>query len=184
MRNIESRYQDPVEIIWLRAAQDCGIEVKRDAEVFASWDGNGVLRIGTDETLDPDDSLAQMIFHEMCHALVEGPNALEKPDWGLEYGKPDHEVREHACLRLQAALADEFGLRKIFAATTDYREYFDRIPADALRGDDDAAVELAKKGMIRAKEGPWANAIHDALQETTSIRNIVKERADEDSIWL
>ncbi|MEP7112338.1 MAG: YkgJ family cysteine cluster protein, partial [Ilumatobacteraceae bacterium] len=44
----------------------------------------GTLLIGTDETLDADDSLAQMIFHEICHAIVAGPENFGSTDWGLD----------------------------------------------------------------------------------------------------
>ena len=105
----------------------------------ASWNGAGVLTIGTPETLDPDDSLAQMILHETCHALCEGPESLQKMDWGLDNSSPAKRVHEHACLRLQAALADQYGLRAFFAATTMFRAYYDRLPSEPLAPSDDPA---------------------------------------------
>ena len=78
--------------------------VERSTEVFASWNGKGVLYVGTPSTLDADDSLAQLIFHEMCHFLVEGSEAWTRPDWGLTHAGVIH---EYACLRLQATLAGE-----------------------------------------------------------------------------
>ena len=183
MRRIEKEYQDPVEIIWVHAARQLGIEVRRDPEVFAAWDGNGVLRVGTAETLDADDSLAQMIFHELCHWLVEGPESFSEPDWGLVYDEPTHEVHEHACLRLQSAKADQFGLRQFFASTTDYRAYFDSLPSDPLEPSGDPAVELAQAGWERAGEGVVAATLDLALQKTREIANVVRPLVPTTSIW-
>ncbi|MEC8570726.1 MAG: YkgJ family cysteine cluster protein, partial [Planctomycetota bacterium] len=83
MREITRKYQDPFDLVWLNAARQAGIMVERSTEVFASWNGKGVLYVGTPSTLDADDSLAQLIFHEMCHFLVEGSEAWNRPDWGL-----------------------------------------------------------------------------------------------------
>ncbi|MEO8498520.1 MAG: YkgJ family cysteine cluster protein, partial [Planctomycetota bacterium] len=95
MRTIRVTYQDPLDLIWIQAARSLGVIVERNPDVFASWDGAGVLRIGTAETLDADDSLAQMILHELCHLLVEGPEAIQLPDWGLE-NDPSKVAHEHA----------------------------------------------------------------------------------------
>lgn len=183
MRTITFTYDDPVDLIWLRTAADCGITVQRDSTVFASWDGQGVLTIGTAETLDADDSLAQMIFHEMCHALVEGPEALRLPDWGLDIDNPAQRVREHACLRLQAALADAHGLREFFAATTNFRKYYDNLPENPLAENADPAVVIAKTGWRRATEGPWAMALQRALAMTAAIASVVREMASPTSLW-
>ena len=183
MRTISKQYSDPLDLVWIHAAQQMGMTVVRDPDVFASWDGKGVLRIGAAETLDPDDSLAQMIFHEACHALVEGEESFNKEDWGLD---PDVEVgavHEHACLRLQSALSDRYGLRAFFAATTDFREYFDRIDSTPLKGSGDPAISLAKEAFQRATQGPWSAALDTALQQTRSIADVVFELAPTDSLW-
>ncbi len=187
VRKIESVYEDPLSVIWLNLAQQLGITVHRDDQVFAAWDGNGTLTIGDDATLDPDDSLAQMIFHELCHALTEGGPALSLPDWGLENDRPDHVVREHACLHLQAALAGKYGLREFFATTTDFREYYDRLPADPIYDDPESIsseVEMiARDAWRRATEGPWAKSLASALQSTSEIANIVNAFAGSQSLW-
>ena len=183
VRKIESVYEDPLSVIWLDLARQLDIMVRRDDEVFAAWDGGGTLTIGEDHTLDPDDSLAQMIFHELCHALTEGEAALSLSDWGLENDRPDHVVREHACLHLQAALAGKFGLREFFATTTDFREYYDRLPADPLADHSDAATQIAAEAWQRATEGPWAKPLAKALERTSEIAAIVKAVADQKSLW-
>ena len=183
MRTISKQYSDPLDLVWIHAAEQIGMQVIRDPEVFASWDGQGVLRIGAPETLDPDDSLAQMIFHEICHALVEGPEAFQQEDWGLDPDVAVGAVHEHACLRLQSALSDRYGLRDFFAATTDFREYFDRIGPAPLEGSGDPAIELAEVAYRRATEGPWSAALDTALQQTRSIAAVVMELAPDDSLW-
>ncbi len=194
-RQISLTYRDPLDLIWIETARKLGIEIERDENVFAAWDGRGVLRIGTPETLDPDDSLAQMIFHELCHALIEGPEAFGMEDWGLNNDFDSRtaggsmsnvtvdEIREHACLRLQAALADQYELRKFFATTTDFRAYYDRLPSDPLAVDDDPALEVARAGWARAKHGSWSVSLDLALEMTSSIRNIVRAAAPETSLW-
>ena len=182
-REITRKYEDPLNLIWIHAAKCCGIRVIRDAEVFAAWDGIDTLRIGQNETLDPDDSLAQMIFHELCHALVEGPAAQQQPDWGLVFGNQEHEKHEHACLRLQAALADPYQLREFLASTTDYREYYDQLPADPLANQADPATGLALAGYERATSGPWAEPVRQALERTQALKALVQHLVNENSIW-
>ena len=182
VRKIESVYEDPLSVIWLNLTKQLGITVRRDEEVFAAWDGRGTLTIGEDATLDPDDSLAQMIFHELCHALTEGDAARKLPDWGLENDQPNHIVREHACLHLQAALADQYGLREFFATTTDFREYYDQLPSDPLNDDNEAAA-IAREAWARATEGQWSGPLMIALQRTSEIAKIINQLAEAGSLW-
>jgi hypothetical protein len=183
MRKTLHTYQDPLDVVWLNAAGGMGMRIERDAEVFASWDGSGVLRIGVPETLDPDDCLAQMILHEACHGLIEGPDSFTLPDWGLQIDNPAHRIREHACLRLQAALTTPFGLRDFLAATTTFRRYYDQLPPDPLQEDGDPAVAIALTGFQLATRGPWAEPISTALMLTSRIAEIVRPFATADSLW-
>jgi hypothetical protein len=187
VRTITQTYTDPLELIWLHAAARMGMRVERSTEVNASWNGAGVLTIGTAETLDPDDCLAQMILHEACHALCEGPESLTKPDWGLDIGTPDKKFHEYACLRLQAALADQVGMRSFFASTTMFRAYYDRLPLDPLTASDvpaeAAAIARAREGWARAQTGPWADALREALERTALIARAVEGVAENDSLW-
>lgn len=182
MRPITKTYDDPLELVWLHAATRMGMRIERSAEVNASWDGEGTLTLGTPETLDADDSLAQMILHEACHALVEGPECLHKLDWGL-LNCPSKKDHEHACLRLQGALADEVGMRAFFASTTVFRPYYDRLPADPLAPGDDPAIALARAAWERAESRPWLEALRDALRRTAEIARVLDPVAPEGSLW-
>lgn len=169
MRAVVHRYSDPLDHIWSSTAQRVGLTLARSSEVYASTDGRGTLRLGTRETLDADDCLAQMVFHELCHSLIEGPEAFVRPDWGLDNTSVRDEVRERACLRLQAMLAGEYGLRGFFAPTTDFRAFYDQLGADPLRPRSAPSVALAILGWQRVDKHPWSPHVRAALQATARV---------------
>ncbi|MCA9083924.1 MAG: hypothetical protein KDA81_07700 [Planctomycetaceae bacterium] len=183
MRTIQFRYQDPLDVIWLSVAQRLGMTVHRSADVYASWDGRGNLTIGADETLDADDCLAQMIFHEICHAVTEGPQSVALPDWGLQMDGTGQLVREFACLRIQAALTEPHGLRQMLASTTDFRSYYDRLPLDPLQPDGDPATEIALTAWNSAGNHPWMAMTQQGLRLTAEIAGLVCPLADSTSLW-
>jgi hypothetical protein len=172
-REPEHTYLDPLDAIWLTVAHRIGFRVERSAVVYASTDGAGVMTIGEPSTLDPDDCLAQMILHELCHSLVEGAESLGVPDFGLDNESERDLVREHACLRLQAWLTGKHGLRRILAPTTDFRSYYDQVPDDPFADDSDPATAEAKLGAARSEQAPWAPHLQDGLVATTKIMKIV-----------
>ncbi|MDH5493715.1 MAG: hypothetical protein OEY14_17305 [Myxococcales bacterium] len=183
MRPITHRYVDPLDAIWVAAARRVGLEVRRSSDVHAATDGRGLLWIGTPEILDPDDCLAQIIFHELTHAVVQGPSRFHEPDWGLDnVGEPDLPA-EHACLRLQAALADRWGLRQVLGPTTDFRAYYDALGADPLSdasvdsaaGREDPSVPLARAALARVHQPPWGPHLEHALQLTARIVELTVE---------
>lgn len=171
MRRVSRRYDDPLDRVWLTAAERVGLRVRRSPDAFASTDGRGGLIIGSVETLDPDDCLAQMIFHELCHSLVQGPESFERPDWGLDNESERDLVREHACLRLQAFLSRRHGLRAVLAPTTDHRAFYDALGVDPLAGED-ASVPLARAGVARAERDPWSPHLAEALEATAAIARV------------
>ncbi|WP_182870180.1 hypothetical protein [Stieleria mannarensis] len=183
MRTIDKTYSDPLDLVWIHAAGRMGMRVERSDQVNASWNGRDVLTIGTPETLDRDDSLAQMVLHEVCHALCEGPESVQRPDWGLESFDPSQKFHEHACLRVQAALADRYGLRSFFASTTMFRPYYDRLPADPLEGGDEKTMALVRPAWQRANHGPWAEPLDDALRRTAVIAQTLSGLTPKDSLW-
>lgn len=182
-REITARYDDPVNAVWSHTASRCGLDVERSDTVFASFDGERTLLVCSEEHFDSDDCLAQMIFHELCHALIMGAPGRRSRDWGLDNVDDRDAVYEHACHRLQAALADRYGLREVLAPTTDHRWYYDQLPPDPLAPSSDPAVELATEGWHRARHGPWSEAIEWGLHSTQKIAEVVSAGAPPDSLW-
>jgi len=168
-REITHRYLDPLAQVWLDAARRIGLQVVRTPDAYAATDGAGTLAIGSDATLDPDDSLAQLIFHELCHSLIEGEQAFARPDWGMDNTGPDHDWREHACLRLQWVLAGRHGLGRVFAPTTDFRAFWDRLAGDVLADRADPSVQAAIAGLRRVDHPPWAPGLSLALAASAQI---------------
>lgn len=140
-RQITKSYRDPLDLVWLCCIESLGWQLARSHELFASWDGKKTLTLGEASDLDPDDSLAQLILHELCHALIEGREGWSKRDWGLENIDHRHLVNELACHRLQASLADRVQLRSFFAVTTDWRCYYDQIPPTWDQAQDEQALK-------------------------------------------
>jgi hypothetical protein len=186
-RAIVHRYTDPADAIWLNAARRLGITVKRASDAYAAYDGRGQLTIAQPAQLDPDDCIAQIVLHELCHALVAGDNALETTDWGL-CNQDSRDLRaEHATHRVQAALADRYGLRALMAVTTEHRAHWDALPDDPLARSDDPAqqpsVDLAVAAWLRSRKTPWRNVLQDALAATAAIANAVRASSPTDSLW-
>jgi hypothetical protein len=183
MRTITHRYQDPLDLVWLSTAATLGMQVTRSSAVFASWDGEAVLTLSTADCFDADDCLAQMILHEICHALVAGPAGFVQPDWGLENQDKRHLVQEQAAQRLQAALADRHGLRTFLAVTTEHRALYEGLGDAPLTHCADSAVPLARAGWLRAQDPPWAEAVDRALHATADLVRITAPFAPADSLW-
>lgn len=177
------RYADPVDEVWLAAAERLGLEVRRSDEVYAAYDGEGVLTVSDASHFDRDDSLAQLIFHELCHALVAGPRAMQRPDWGLCNTDGRDLAHEHACHRVQAALSARHGLRELMAVTTEHRAYWDALPEDPLASGDDPAIELAQRALLRARHGVFGETVELALAATAQIAEAVRPFAASDSLW-
>jgi len=185
-REISRRYRDPLELVWLACARELGLTVERSSAVYAAFDGERTLTLSAPEHFDPDDSLAQLIFHELCHALVAGDKGRRRADWGMENVDERDLLQEHACHRLQAALASRHGLREFFAVTTDWRSYWDALPLDPLSPGADPAIPLAREAFVRARRGPWAAALERALARTAELAEVVRgldEELDAESLW-
>ena len=183
MRKVERQYIDALDLIWTVTARRLGFRILRSKDVFASSDGRGAITLSVPEEFDKDDSLAQLIFHELCHAIVEGPDSHTKRDWGLSNFDDSDLVREHACHRVQAALSQQFGLREFFGVTTEWRPYYDNLPAAPLELCSDPASHIAAKAFQRFTNSNWRPHIENALISTALIAKAVKEYADDDSLW-
>lgn len=182
-QNLKADHQDAADRIWLQAAAALGIAVVRSADAYASWDGKGTLTLASDEYLDPDDCLAQMIFHELCHLLVSGEQARGQVDWGVDNTSPKDLVYEYATNRLQAGLAQAYGLRTFMGVTTMWRPYYDALPRDPLANGDDAAIPLARGGLERARQAPYRDVLHQALSGTAALADTLRPTAPTDSLW-
>ena len=135
-----------------------------------------MLTVGSPESLDADDCLAQMILHELCHALVQGPDAFDRPDWGLDNTSERDLHLEHAALCLQAALLDPYGLRDVLAPTTEHRPFYDALPSPPLApGERTDIAVLARIGRNRADRYPFSPALFDALHRTGHIARVVAD---------
>jgi hypothetical protein len=155
-----------IEEIWMKAAAHLGWMVVRTDAAYASSDGHGTITIGTAAILDEDDAVAQLIFHELCHGLVEGGSAWRLTDWGLSNCDDQDVQREHACLRVQIAMSAPFGLRALMAPTTEYRRYHDEVVGDPLTSPDDVAAALARQAVARPETASWRQEITAALEAT------------------
>ena len=93
---------------------------------------------------------------------------MTKPDWGLD-NVPEHVVREHACLRLQAEIASPFGLRAAMAPTTPYRAYYDALPESPLAPGSDPAIAIAAEAASRFATSAWRAPIEEALAATAAL---------------
>lgn len=176
-------YLDPLDTIWIHAALRMGIKVVGTHNAYADYDGNGTLAIGTTRNLDSDDCVAQILFHEICHWLVEGRDSARQVNWGVTNTTLRDLDREYASLRVQAALAERFGLRRFLANTTDHRAYYDALPDDPLTPSEDGTPELAAIGLNRVTEPPWAPALTDALAATAVVVNAAAVFAEPPSLF-
>lgn len=179
-------YQDPLELIWRHCAERVGFRVVRTPDAYASYDGKGQILIATGDQFDPDDNLGQMILHELCHALTEGDEGESRVDWGLDNTRMGNPWREHACLRAQAWLADQWGLRDFFAPTTDYRVSFwedlekDPLSAPASEGGfRERSVVYARKAIWRSRLPRWANPLHEAFTRTRQLADTLSPISNE-----
>ena len=88
---------------WVEVISKFGFQIVRNADGWVTYDGRGTIAVVPNSELDSDDTLAQILLHELLHHFVEGPNSYNLPDWGLDNTSEQHVVREHANLHLQAA---------------------------------------------------------------------------------
>lgn len=171
-RPVTRRYQDPLDSLWIACAAKIGLQVQRSPEVYASTNGTGALTLSDANGMDADDCLAQMILHELCHSLVQGAESFAWADWGLDnFGERDDEL-EFSCLRVQAALLEPLGLRRVLAPTTNFRAYYDALPADPLgeeSGSLDSSALRARAAFARRVQKPWAPHLGEALEATRLI---------------
>ena len=110
---------------WIRLAASAAFDVHRVHGAYVSYDGRGAIAVAPYDDLDPDDCLAQIILHELCHFAAEGPASRHLADWGLDNTDDRHVDREHLALWVQRALVDPHRLADVLAPTTDFRPWYD-----------------------------------------------------------
>jgi len=180
-RTIDARYCDPLDLLWLELARKLGLVVVRSGHTYASTDGRGTLYLSAVSDMDPDDCLAQMILHEICHWMVQGRHSVGWVDWGLDNEGTRDVEREHACLRLQAALLDEMGLRRALGPTTSFRAYYDALPRDPFEEqstEQRQSIVLARAAFARRNHAPFGDHLSQALRATATILRTVRDHVE------
>lgn len=156
-----------LDAVWIDAAAKLGIPVERGGEAYVHYDG-ARLHIAGDEHLDADDTVAQLVLHELCHALVAGPDGRGVPDWGMDNTERDR-LPEDAAVRLQAHLLGAYGLRGVLFPTTPVRVFFDALPGDAFSTGDEESMRLGRVAALRAAAKPVGPVLREALEESARI---------------
>lgn len=191
-RTIATSMNDPLDALWIHAVGRLGWKVERSRTVYAHWDGRDTMTVTDRADYDPDDTLAQFLHHEICHFLVEGEHSKPREDWGLSNMDPDVWIREAAAHRLQAALADRWGLRTFLAITGANRDYYDTLPADPihmahpLRPDEDPrSREMAIRGWHLAAQEPYRSVLEEVLSGTAALALAIRDLPGQssDSHW-
>ncbi len=119
------RLRAELDSVWCGVLVSLGLRLRRSTDAFVSYDGAGTLWIAPDVDLDAEDTLAQLIFHEVCHWAIEGEEAVHRVDWG--FGPPSQDTApEQRCLELQAAAARHFGLERLLRPTTEFAPWYDQ----------------------------------------------------------
>lgn len=186
-RPVTHRYLDPLDAVWITAAERMGLRIERGPESYATTDGHGTLVLSDTDGMDPDDCLAQMILHEICHSLVSGSQSFGWVDWGLDNEGTRDVVLEHACLRLQAALLSPLGLRRILGPTTDFRAFYDALPADPFEERDEAereSIVRARAALVRRRQRPWREHLQGALEASATILHAASEATSDPASLL
>jgi Putative zinc- or iron-chelating domain len=169
-----------IDRIWVDVAQRCGYRVERGEAAYATTDGRGTILIGTRAVLDADDCLAQLVFHELCHALVQGEANWRVADWGLDNTTDRDDDKEAACLRLQAHWSARHGLRDEMTPTTPWKTYYAALPADVLFPDstaDEEPCRLASAAISLAARTGVDAAVDAGLAATAALlRGAADER--------
>lgn len=160
LRQLDARFDE--------VAAAFGFRVVREPGAYVSYQGDDVIRIAPYADLDPDDSVAQMVVHELCHFAVEGSSSRTQWDWGLGNQDGRDEPSELAAIRMQAALLEPFELRAVLAPTTDFRHDYDRLPADPFMP---ASVvsDRARIGLERLQAEPGFTTLSAALREVQAL---------------
>ncbi len=154
---------------WLSLMSQFGFKVVRAANGWVTYDGSGTIAVVPNNELDPDDTLAQILLHELIHHFVQGQSSYDSPDWGLDNTTEKHVVNEHAALLMQAALLDIYGLRNILIPTTDFRSFYEHIPLPAPASTESEAQRMASRGLNRLMNHPAYASLNRELTRVCDL---------------
>ena len=154
------RATDP---LWVALLEQAGFRLARRSASYVWYDGRGEVAIAPDEELDADDTLAQIILHELIHLLVQGEEARTEPDWGLDNLTDRDAYLEEAALVMQLRLLRQWGLEAVLVPTTDFRSYYLAEAATEVRAD---RLQAAAAGWARWLDWPQREAAEAALRAT------------------
>lgn len=154
------RATDP---LWIALLEQAGFRLARRSTSYVWYDGRGEVAIAPDEELDADDTLAQIILHELVHLLVQGEEARSEPDWGLDNLTDSDAYLEEAALVVQLRLLTLWGLEAVLVPTTDFRPYYLTEAAAEARAD---RLQAADAGWARWLVWPQREAAEAALRAT------------------
>ena len=171
---------EAITSLWMSVAAEAGWQVIRTTDAYASSDGAGRISIAVDEALDGDDAPAQLIFHELCHALTQGPPSWAQPDWGLSNTDTRDVVAEHACLCVHVLLTAPFALRAAMAPTTEYRAYHDGLDLDAVAVSDEAAPARARAALALPGNAKLRDCVVRGLAATRAALDETTASAERD----
>ncbi|MCB9508445.1 MAG: hypothetical protein H6700_03520 [Myxococcales bacterium] len=140
---------------WIALAESLGFVVVREGGAYVTYDGAGTIGVAPYDDLDPDDCLAQIVLHELCHFAVEGVSSRSSPDWGLDNTTERDVPQEHAALVAQLLVLAPHHLEGTLAPTTDFRAWYDEVLAPlgpALRASlhDGVAMNAAVADAVAA----------------------------------
>jgi hypothetical protein len=172
----------PLDEIWIDVARRLDVPVVRDDDFgYVHWDGR-TLHLATDGELDDDDTLAQLVLHELCHALVQGADRFRAPDWGLDNTTNDDEDNERAALRLQAHLTGAFGLRDRLFPTTVVRPFYESLGRDAFLPVEEVSSQRARVAATTMNER-FGGALKDALARSAALLGVPRQPTTALPMW-
>lgn len=152
-----------VDGLWVGLLEEAGFRLARRSTSYVWYDGAGEVAVAPDDELDADDTLAQIILHELVHFLVQGEAARNEPDWGLDNLTDRDAYLEEAALVMQRRLLAVWGLESVLVPTTDFRPYYLEQAASEQRAD---RIEAAEKGWQRWLAWPHRRSAEEALEAT------------------
>ena len=154
------RSTDP---LWVELLAAVGFRLARRSTSYVWYDGAGEVAVAPDDELDVDDTLAQILLHELVHFLVQGESSRAEADWGLDNLTDRDAYLEEAALVLQLRILREAGLERVLVPTTDFRGYY---LAEASAEERPDRVSAAEVGWARWQNWPHRPQAEAALAAT------------------